>query len=63
MEILRENLLNLIREKCTSTWELDVFEDHIIINVKEEKGDFRPVYISIKKNYAMRQARFPRAEC
>jgi hypothetical protein len=49
MEILRENLLNLIREKCTSTWEHDVFEDHIIVNVKEQVADFRPVFSSIKK--------------
>ena len=52
MEILRENLLNLIREKCTSIWELDVFEDHIIINVKEQADDFRPVFSSIKKEIA-----------
>jgi hypothetical protein len=33
MEILQENLLNIIREKCSSGWELNVFEDHIIVNI------------------------------
>ena len=49
MEILHEDLLNVIREKCSSGWELSVFGDHIIVNVVEKQSEFRLVYSSIKQ--------------
>jgi len=53
MEILQENLLNIIREKCSSGWDLNVFEDHIIINVKDAEGDFRAAYSMIKQEITL----------
>jgi hypothetical protein len=49
MEILQANLLNIIREKCSSGWELNVFQDHIIINLPDMKKDFRSAYSKVKK--------------
>lgn len=49
MEILQENALNIIREKCSSGWDLNVFGDHIIINLKNDEEDFRTAYSNIKQ--------------
>jgi hypothetical protein len=49
MEILQENLLNIIREKCSSGWELNVFEDHIIVNIMAKDSDFRSTYAIVKQ--------------
>lgn len=49
MEILQDNLLNIIREKCSSGWSLDVFEDHIIVNITGTEKDFRPTYAAVKQ--------------
>ena len=60
MEILQENLINIISEKCSSGWELNVFEDHIIINVKDAEGDFRAEYHKIKQEITLCiKAHFP----
>jgi hypothetical protein len=52
MEILPENLLTIIREKCSPGWELNVFQDHIIINLPDIEIDFRSAYSKIKKEIA-----------
>jgi len=49
MEILQENLLNIIREKCSSGWQLEVFRDHIIINLQDNEKDFRSAYSKVKR--------------
>ena len=49
MEIHQDNLLNIIREKCSSGWGLDVFEDHIIVNITGKEKDFRPTYAAVKQ--------------
>jgi hypothetical protein len=49
MEILQEHLLNLIRDQCSSLWELTVFQDHIIINLPNNEEDFRSSYNKVKK--------------
>jgi len=49
MEIPQENLLNIIREKCSSSWELNVFKDHIIINLPDIEEDFRSAYLKVKR--------------
>ena len=49
MEILQEDLLNIIREKCSSGWELNVFGDHIIINLRDKEDDFRSAYSKVKQ--------------
>ena len=49
MEIIQDNLLNIIREKCSSGWKLDVFEDHIIVNITVTEKDFRPIYATVKQ--------------
>jgi hypothetical protein len=60
MEILQENLLNIIREECSSGWELNVFGDHIIVNLRDKVDDFRSAYATIKKEIiACIQQHFP----
>jgi len=60
MEIPQENLLNIIREKCSSHWELNVFKDHIIINLPDLEEDFRSVYLKVKREItACIQQHFP----
>lgn len=49
MEVLQENILDTIREKCSSGWNLDVFEDHIIVNIIEKEDNFRPAFAVIKQ--------------
>jgi len=49
MEILQENLLKILREKCSSGWDLNVFGDHIIVNAREEEDNFRSAYITVKQ--------------
>ena len=49
MEIPQEHLLNIIREKCSSHWELNVFKDHIIINLPNMEEDFRSAYLKVKR--------------
>jgi len=49
MEIQQENLLNIIREKCSSGWLLDVFKDHIIINLPDTEEDYRSAYSKAKR--------------
>ncbi|MCO5946781.1 hypothetical protein [Mucilaginibacter flavidus] len=53
MEILLENLLNIIREKCSSGWELHVFGDHIIVNVMDKENNFRSAYVTIKQDITL----------
>ena len=53
MEILQENLLSIIGEKCSSGWDLNIFEDHIIINVKNGEADFRSAYSKIKQEITL----------
>jgi hypothetical protein len=50
MEILPEDLLNIIREKCSPHWELEVYKDHIIVNLPDATEDYRSVYQQIKKD-------------
>jgi hypothetical protein len=47
--MLQENLLNLIREKCASHWELNVFQDHIIVNLPDTEADFRSAGQQVKR--------------
>ena len=49
MEILQEDLLNIIREKCSSGWDLNVFGEHIIVNVPEKQDNFRSAYAMVKQ--------------
>jgi len=49
MVILPEELLNIIREKCSSHWELEVYKDHIIINLPDMEEDFRSAYLKVKR--------------
>jgi hypothetical protein len=49
MEILHESLLNIIHEKCSSHWELNIFKDHIIINLPDTEEDFRSAYRKVKR--------------
>ncbi|HEY0246448.1 MAG TPA: hypothetical protein VGC01_12850 [Mucilaginibacter sp.] len=49
MEILQDSLLNLIREQCSSYWELSVFKDHIIVNLPDMEEDYRAVYNKAKR--------------
>jgi REP element-mobilizing transposase RayT len=49
MEILQENLLKLIGEQCSSHWELEVYKDHLIINLPDTQEDYRSVYQQVKK--------------
>ncbi|MDB5110530.1 MAG: hypothetical protein JWR67_1644 [Mucilaginibacter sp.] len=49
MEIFQENILNLIREKCSSHWELNVFKNHIIISLPDTQEDYRSAYRQIKQ--------------
>jgi hypothetical protein len=49
MEILQENLLNTIREKCSSGWEMNVFEEHIIVNILGKEDNFKSTYAMVKK--------------
>jgi len=49
MEILQENLLNIIREKCSSGWDLHVFGDHIIVDVMHKENNFRSAYVTVKQ--------------
>jgi len=49
MITLQENLLNLIREKCSPLWRIDIYKDHIITNLPEIEDDFRQVYNKAKK--------------
>ena len=53
MEILQENLLNIISEKCSSGWELLVFGDHIIVNVMEKENNFRSAYATVKQQITL----------
>ncbi|WP_295797848.1 hypothetical protein [Mucilaginibacter sp.] len=60
MEIQQENLLSIIREKCSSGWQLDVFRDHIIINLPDNEKDFRLAYSKAKEQItACIQQHFP----
>jgi hypothetical protein len=47
--MLRENLLKLIREKCAAHWELNLFRDHIIINLPDKEVDFRSACQQVKR--------------
>ena len=49
MEIVQENILNLIRDNCSAYWELNVFKDHIIINLPETNEDYRLAYTKAKQ--------------
>jgi hypothetical protein len=49
MEILHENILKLIREQCPAHWELEVFRDHIIVNLPDTLQDHHAVYRQAKK--------------
>ena len=49
MEIVQENILNLIRDHCSAYWELNVFKNHIIINLPETNEDYRLAYIKAKQ--------------
>jgi hypothetical protein len=49
MEILQENLLKLIAEKCSSHWQVNVFQDHILINLPDTENDFKSAYREVKK--------------
>lgn len=50
MEVLSENLIISISEKCSSSWKLEAFKDHIIINLPDDTGeDFRSVYNKVKR--------------
>jgi hypothetical protein len=49
MDILQEKLLNIIREKCSSDWDLNVFGEHIIVNIMAKDGDFRSTYGLVKQ--------------
>jgi len=39
----------MIREKCSSGWDLDVFGEHIIINIPENQDNFRSSYAMVKQ--------------
>jgi len=47
--MLQEDLLNLIREQCASHCVLELFRDHIIINLPGDEADFRSAYQKIKR--------------
>jgi hypothetical protein len=49
MEIIQQNLLKLICEKCPSHWEVNVFQDHILINLPDTEKDFKSAYRKVKK--------------
>jgi hypothetical protein len=49
MEILQENLLSILREQCSSAWDLTVFGDHIIVNARKKEEDFRSAFSIVKK--------------
>lgn len=43
MEILQEDIVNLIQENYASLWDVDSFKDHIIINLRDQREDYRPL--------------------
>ncbi|MFA6083516.1 hypothetical protein [Mucilaginibacter sp.] len=49
MELLREDLIKLITLKCSSDWNLDIFKDHILINLTDTETDHMSTYRKIKK--------------
>jgi hypothetical protein len=49
MEMPPEDLLNVVREKCSSHWGLEVYKDHIIINLPDMEEDFRSAYLEVKR--------------
>jgi len=49
MEILQEKMLNTIREKCSSAWDLDIFVDHIIVNIIAKDDNFRTAFAIVKQ--------------
>jgi len=60
MEVLQVNILSIIREKCSPAWGLNVFGDHIIVNIMEKEDDFRPAYARVKKEITQcMKAHFP----
>ena len=50
MEILSEDLLHIIREKCLSHWEQEIYKNHINVNLPDATEDCRSVYQQIKKD-------------
>jgi hypothetical protein len=58
--MLQENLLKLIREKFATHWELELFRDHIIINLPDKETDFRSACQHVKREVtACVKAHFP----
>jgi len=45
----QETIVNFIREKCPSDWELVLFKGHILVNLPEMEGDFLHRYRKVKK--------------
>jgi len=49
MEIFQENILKLIRERCSDHWDLEIFMDHIIVNLPDTREDHRAICQRAKK--------------
>jgi hypothetical protein len=49
MDLLFETLLKSIREQCSANWNLDVFRDHIIVNLPAAEEDFRTAFHKVKR--------------
>jgi hypothetical protein len=49
METLQEDIVRLIKEHYSSDWEVDIFKDHIIINLRDKREDYRPAYQQVKQ--------------
>lgn len=48
MEIA-ENILNIIHERCSPAWQLELLSDQVIINLPELKEDFRSAFNKAKQ--------------
>jgi hypothetical protein len=49
MELLQENLLKLIAEKCSSHWEVNIFQDHVLVHLPDTEKDFKSAFRTVKK--------------
>lgn len=50
METLQENIVNVIREKCSPDWVLSIFNDHVIVNLPVSSEESRLAYNKAKKD-------------
>ena len=63
MKTSQEILLTIIQDKCSSLWQLDVFMDHIIINLPDKELNFRSAFMKVKQDIMLCvQQHFPKRD-